>query len=82
MVERILQNLLTKCNEVFGREHKNNAYAEIGWRYRFMMENPVSDSLQIDGNRLFDRFYTGDTSRHDGSTGVGLAVVKGSRSGS
>lgn len=41
-----------------------------------MMENPVSDSLQIDGNRLFDRFYTGDTSRHDGSTGVGLAVVK------
>ncbi len=34
-----------KCNEVFGREHKN-------------------------------RFYTGDTSRHDGSTGVGLAVVK------
>lgn len=43
---------------------------------RFMMENPMSDSLQIDGNRLFDRFYTGDTSRHDGSTGVGLAVVK------
>lgn len=41
-----------------------------------MMENPVSDSLQIDGNRLFDRFYTGDTSRHDGNTGVGLAVVK------
>lgn len=22
-----------KCNEVFGREHKNNTYAEIGWRY-------------------------------------------------
>jgi len=26
---------------------------------------------------LFDRFYTGDKSRHDGSTGLGLAVVKG-----
>lgn len=22
-----------KCNEVFGREHKNNTYAEIEWRY-------------------------------------------------
>lgn len=40
-----------------------------------MMENPVSDSLQIDGNRLFDRFIQG-IPRHDGSTGVGLAVVK------
>ena len=27
-------------------------------------------------NRLFDRFYTGDKSRHNGSTGLGLAVVK------
>ena len=31
---------------------------------------------EIDCNRLFDRFYTGDKSRHNGSTGLGLAVVK------
>ena len=34
------------------------------------------DSSEIDCNRLFDRFYTGDKSRHNGSTGLGLAVVK------
>ena len=26
--------------------------------------------------RLFERFYTGDASRHNSGTGVGLAVVK------
>ena len=36
----------------------------------------MSDSSEIDCNRLFDRFYTGDKSRHNGSTGLGLAVVK------
>ena len=42
----------------------------------FTIENPMSDSSEIDCNRLFDRFYTGDKSRHNGSTGLGLAVVK------
>ena len=36
----------------------------------------MSDSSEIDCNRLFDRFYTGDKSRRNGSTGLGLAVVK------
>lgn len=40
------------------------------------IENPMSDSSEIDCNRLFDRFYTGDKSRHNRSTGLGLAVVK------
>lgn len=42
----------------------------------FTIENPMSDSSEIDCNRLFDRFYTGDKSRHNRSTGLGLAVVK------
>ena len=76
MVERILQNLLTNAMKYSAGNIKITLMQKSDGGIRFMMENPVSDSLQIDGNRLFDRFYTGDTSRHDGSTGVGLAVVK------
>lgn len=76
MVERILQNLLTNAMKYSAGNIKITLMQKSDGGIRFMMENPVSDSLQIDGNRLFDRFYTGDTSRHDGSTGVELAVVK------
>ena len=69
MVERILQNLLT-----------NAIKYSVGTIKITLMEkennNPMSDSSEIDCNRLFDRFYTGDKSRHNGSTGLGLAVVK------
>ena len=41
----------------------------------FTIENPMSDSSEIDCNRLFDRFYTGDKSRHNGSTGLGLFTL-------
>ena len=75
MVERILQNLLTNAIKysvgtikITLMEKDNNII--------FTIENPMSDSSEIDCNRLFDRFYTGDKSRHNGSTGLGLAVVK------
>lgn len=74
MVERILQNLLTNAIKysvgtikITLMEKENN---------NITIENPMSDSSEIDCNRLFDRFYTGDKSRHNGSTGLGLAVVK------
>ena len=40
------------------------------------MENTVTAGTKIDTARIFDRFYTGDPSRHGESTGLGLAVVK------
>ena len=36
----------------------------------------MQEGIDIDTERLFERFYTGDKSRHDGSTGLGLAVVQ------
>lgn len=40
----------------------------------FIIENPIDSKVEIDPHRLFERFYTGDKSRHNGGTGVGLAV--------
>ena len=40
------------------------------------MENPVEAGARPDVERMFDRFYTGDAARTQGSTGLGLAVVK------
>ena len=42
----------------------------------FIIENPIDSKVEIDPHRLFERFYTGDKSMHNGGTGVGLAVVK------
>lgn len=76
MVERILQNLLTNAI------HYSSGNIRIVLRQSgenkaiFTIENPVDSKLEINPNRLFERFYTGDKSRHNGGTGVGLAVVK------
>lgn len=40
------------------------------------MDNSVQDVGKFDVDRLFERFYTGDSSRHGESTGLGLAIVK------
>ena len=42
----------------------------------FTIENPIESKIEVNPDRLFERFYTGDKSRHNGGTGVGLAVVK------
>lgn len=76
MVERILQNLLTNAIRystgmiAVMLEQKENK------KIVFRIENTVQEGINIDTERLFERFYTGDKSRHDGSTGLGLAVVQ------
>lgn len=76
MVERILQNLLTNAIRYSAGiiaimlEQKENK------KILFRIENTVQEGIDIDTERLFERFYTGDKSRHDGSTGLGLAVVQ------
>lgn len=76
MVERILQNLLTNAIKYSVGTIKITLMEKENNNIIFTIENPMSDSSEIDCNRLFDRFYTGDKSRHNGSTGLGLAVVK------
>lgn len=76
MVERILQNLLINAIRYSAGiiavmlEQKENK------KIVFRIENTVQEGIDIDTERLFERFYTGDKSRHDGSTGLGLAVVQ------
>mgnify|MGYP000547259236 CR=1 FL=1 len=74
MVERILQNLLTNAIKYSVGTIKITLMEKENNNIIFTIENPMSDSSEIDCNRLFDRFYTGDKSRHNGSTGLGLAV--------
>lgn len=76
MVERILQNLLANAIKYSVGTIKITLMEKENNNIIFTIENPMSDSSEIDCNRLFDRFYTGDKSRHNGSTGLGLAVVK------
>ena len=76
IVERILQNLLTNAIKYSVGTIKITLMEKENNNIIFTIENPMSDSSEIDCNRLFDRFYTGDKSRHNGSTGLGLAVVK------
>lgn len=38
--------------------------------------NALEDGVQLDPERLFDRFYKGDRSRHQDSTGLGLSIVQ------
>ena len=76
MVERILQNLLTNAIKYSVGTIKITLMEKENNNIIFTIENPMSDSSEIDCYRLFDRFYTGVKSRHNGSTGLGLAVVK------
>ena len=59
-IDRILQNLIT--NSI---RYSSGAVA-----------NPIPADSELDPVRMFDRFYTGDSSRNSGGTGLGLAVVK------
>ncbi|WP_418504509.1 sensor histidine kinase [Eisenbergiella porci] len=61
MLERILQNLLT------------NAVRYSPGDIRISLSENPEGSIML---RMFDRFYTGDAARTQGSTGLGLAVVK------
>lgn len=76
MIERILQNLLTNAIRYSDGTIKISLSQATENTIEFQMENSVTNSSDLDPQRLFERFYTGDHSRHSKSTGIGLAVVK------
>lgn len=76
MVERILQNLLTNAIRYSSGDIKMGLKQTRKNRAIFTIENPIDSKTEINPARLFERFYTGDASRHNSGTGVGLAVVK------
>ena len=56
-------------------EEANKVGYELAMRFT-KGKYPIDSKTEINPARLFERFYTGDASRHNSGTGVGLAVVK------
>lgn len=76
MMERILQNLLVNAIRYTSGKIKITLFAPQEGRISLTISNPLENPDKIDIERIFERFYTGDRSRHNGSTGIGLVVVK------
>ncbi|OPJ60022.1 sensor protein kinase WalK [Clostridium oryzae] len=76
MLERILQNLLTNAVRYSDGKISIELDAFQNSKACIQISNSVHDAGSIKAERLFERFYIGDKSRHSESTGLGLAVVK------
>ena len=70
--KRIIENLITNAIRY------SNDYIEIKIDANgvFTVKNTTSELKNIDVNMLFQKFYTVDTSRSNGNTGLGLYIVK------
>ena len=75
MVARIIQNLLSNASRYSGGALSITLRAEAD-RVTLCFANNLPPGVTLTPSRLFERFYTGDPSRHNGSTGLGLAVVR------
>ena len=73
MTVRIVQNLIRNCVD-----HSAGDVVVVLSTFEnavISFKNPVKDTGEIDVNRMFDRFYTGDRARRK-TTGLGLSIVK------
>lgn len=74
-LDRIFQNLITNAIRYSAGDIaislENDDKSVV-----LSVTNPIPDGSELDPDRMFDRFYTGDSSRSSGGTGLGLAVVK------
>ena len=61
-------------NGAAGTAHAASAVLPAG-SVTIRFANPVADASRIDAERLFDRFYRGNTARTGEGTGLGLAIV-------
>lgn len=71
MINRLIQNLINNALK-YGK--KQLAIQEKDGILTF--SNRIDPGQAIDPDRLFDRFYTNDRSRHNHSSGLGLSIVK------
>ena len=71
---RIIQNLVRNCIHHSAGDITVNVTESDGMA-KLTISNPVKDPSDIQPEKLFDRFYTGDKSRRK-STGLGLSIIK------
>ena len=74
-IDRILQNLITNSIR-YSAGDINVKLETVNDGIVLSVANPIPEDSELDPDRMFDRFYTGDSSRNNGGTGLGLAVVK------
>lgn len=76
-VKRVLTNIIRNAL-LHGEGDITLKYgrSEEGETVFFRCENRVSDSAEINIDRLFQRFYKADKARSTSSTGLGLAIAK------
>jgi signal transduction histidine kinase len=75
LVTRIVQNLIRNCVQHSDGDIKVKLSGKAEAVAVLSFQNPVKKYLDIDANRIFDRFYTGDKARSH-STGLGLSIVR------
>ncbi|MDD7794114.1 sensor histidine kinase [Clostridium sp. 'White wine YQ'] len=73
MAKRVIQNLIRNCIQHSSGDIEVKVLIKEETVISF--KNPVGNSKEIDVNRIFERFYTGDKARKN-STGLGLSIVK------
>ncbi|SHO49196.1 sensor histidine kinase [Anaerocolumna xylanovorans] len=71
---RIIQNLIRNCKQ-HAREGIDVKLFTENEQAVLTFQNFVSENSELDAEKIFDRFYTGDKARSS-STGLGLSIVK------
>ena len=75
-LKRIMQNLIRNSLVHGAGDVKLRVFNDGGNSVRVILDNILPKGASPDPNKVFDRYYKGDASRHTGSSGVGLSVVK------
>ncbi|MGL5893959.1 MAG: sensor histidine kinase [Bacteroidales bacterium] len=73
ILARIFENLISNGYKYANSYFKVSSTCNDGF-YSIIFRNDIEK--EIDTTKIFKRFYTGDSSRHNGSSGLGLAIVQ------
>lgn len=74
-LQRVFQNLLQNAGR-YALSRLEVTVSEEGEEVIICFGNDTENLGQRDADKLFERFYTGDSSRTGGSTGLGLTIAK------
>lgn len=70
-LNRILRNLIQNA-----LQHGNGGITITQKGNQITFSNPIADDSTLDVTQIFDRFYKADAARCQGSSGMGLSIVK------